>query len=30
MTDEEYTRQVDNGKYTNFGNDHAGYGFCQW
>ena len=30
MTDEEYTRAVDDGSYTNFVNDSAGYGLCQW
>lgn len=30
MTDEEYTRAVDAGKYTNFSSDHAGYGLAQW
>ena len=30
MTDEEYTMSVDNGSYTNFVEDHAGYGLCQW
>lgn len=29
-TDETYTTAVDNGTYTNFVNDKAGYGFCQW
>lgn len=29
-TDEEYTTAVDNGTYTNFVNDKAGYGLCQW
>lgn len=32
MTDDEYTRAVDNGSYssTQFINDKAGYGLCQW
>lgn len=30
MTDEEYTKAVDNGTYTNFIYDSAGYGICQW
>lgn len=30
MTDEEYTKAVDNNTYTNFVNDGAGYGLCQW
>lgn len=30
MTDEEYTKAVDNGSYTNFVYDSAGYGICQW
>ncbi len=29
-TDEEYTRAVDNGTYTNFVHDKAGYGLAQW
>lgn len=29
-TDEEYTKAVDNGSYTNFANDCAGYGIAQW
>ncbi len=29
-TDESYTNAVDNGTYTNFANDDAGYGLCQW
>lgn len=29
-TDETYTKAVDNGTYTNFVNDSAGYGLCQW
>lgn len=29
-TDESYTAAVDNGTYTNFANDNAGYGLCQW
>lgn len=30
MNDEEYTSAVDNGNYSNFVYDKAGYGFCQW
>lgn len=30
MTDEEYTKAVDNGSYTNFVKDSAGYGLAQW
>lgn len=30
MSDEEYTEAVDDGTYTNFANDHAGYGLAQW
>ena len=30
MSDEEYTAAVDNGTYTNFINDRAGYGLAQW
>jgi hypothetical protein len=30
MTDAEYTAAVDNGSYTNFVNDSAGYGLAQW
>lgn len=30
MSDEEYTRNVDNGSYTNFVRDMAGYGLAQW
>ena len=30
MTDEQYTQAVDNGSYTNFVNDSAGYGLAQW
>lgn len=30
ITDEEYTTMVDNGTYTNFINDKAGYGLAQW
>jgi LysM repeat protein len=30
MTDEEYTAAVDNGTYTNFVRDSAGYGLVQW
>ena len=29
-SDEEYTNAVDNGSYTNFVNDKAGYGYAQW
>lgn len=28
--DQSYTSAVDNGSYTNFTNDSAGYGICQW
>lgn len=30
VTDESYTTAVDNGSYTNFVNDSAGYGLAQW
>ena len=30
MTDESYTQAVDNGSYTNFVRDSAGYGLAQW
>ena len=30
MTDTEYTAAVDNGSYTNFVRDSAGYGLAQW
>ena len=30
MTDESYTAAVDDGSYTNFVNDSAGYGLAQW
>ena len=30
VTDESYTAAVDNGSYTNFVNDSAGYGLAQW
>ena len=30
MSDEQYTAAVDSGEYTNFINDSAGYGLCQW
>ena len=30
MSDEEYTRAVDNGSYSNFVRDMAGYGLAQW
>ena len=30
LSDEEYTRAVDDGRYENFAGDHYGYGFCQW
>ena len=30
MNDNEYTAAVDNGTYTNFIKDSAGYGLCQW
>jgi hypothetical protein len=29
-TDDTYTTAVDNGKYTNFVKDSAGYGLAQW
>ena len=29
-SDTEYTNKVDNGSYTNFANDDAGYGLAQW
>lgn len=29
-TDESYTKAVDNGSYTNFARDSAGYGLAQW
>lgn len=29
-SDEEYTRKVDSGEYTEFNNDKAGYGLAQW
>lgn len=29
-TDEQYTREVDNGTYTQFDTDKAGYGLAQW
>lgn len=29
-TDTSYTEAVDSGEYTNFANDHAGYGLVQW
>ena len=29
-TDDSYTKAVDNGRYTNFVNDSAGYGLAQW
>lgn len=29
-TDETYTKAVDNGSYSNFVRDSAGYGLCQW
>lgn len=29
-TDASYTAAVDNGSYTDFANDSAGYGLCQW
>ncbi len=29
-SDEEYTAKVDDGTYTNFIHDSAGYGLCQW
>lgn len=30
MTDEDYTKAVDNGSYKNFIRDSAGYGLAQW
>ena len=30
MTDVQYTAAVDNGSYTNFAKDSAGYGLAQW
>lgn len=30
ISDAVYTRDVDNGTYKNFVNDHYGYGLCQW
>ena len=30
LSDEEYTKKVDNGTYTNFVRDSAGYGLAQW
>lgn len=30
LSDEEYTRRVDDGSYTNFAGDKYGYGLCQW
>lgn len=30
LTDEQYTAKVDNGTYTNFVRDSAGYGLAQW
>lgn len=30
LTDEEYTKKVDDGSYTNFVRDSAGYGLAQW
>jgi len=30
MADAEYTEMVDHGTYSNFANDRAGYGLCQW
>ena len=30
LTDEEYTRRVDSGEYTNFVQDKQGYGLAQW
>lgn len=30
LSDEEYTRRVDDGSYTNFAGDAYGYGICQW
>ena len=30
LSDEEYTKRVDNGTYGNFVHDAAGYGLAQW
>lgn len=30
MTDEQYTKAVDDGTYTDFAKDFIGYGLCQW
>ena len=30
LTDAEYTKKVDDGSYTNFIKDKAGYGLAQW
>ena len=30
MTDEQYTKAVDNGSYSNFVRDSSGFGICQW
>ena len=30
MTDSQYTQAVDNGSYSNFVKDYAGYGLAQW
>jgi hypothetical protein len=30
LTDAQYTAAVDNGTYTKFVNDEAGYGLAQW
>ena len=30
MTDDEYTKAVDNSTYTNFVRDSFGFGICQW
>ena len=30
LSDEEYTKRIDNGTYTNFVHDSAGYGLAQW
>lgn len=30
LNDEQYTKAVDSGAYTNFVHDAAGYGLCQW
>ena len=30
LTDEEYVRKTNDGTYTNFVNDNAGFGLCQW